>query len=73
MSWWNEFVYEWFTGDFDSPRYHADHPNDFISGTAQDVLDFQDALASNPNASAPPGMPPDIEAEEREIARMNNG
>ncbi|MGI9505153.1 MAG: hypothetical protein ACR2RE_19095 [Geminicoccaceae bacterium] len=69
---WETFKYEWFTGDFDSPRYHADHPDPYISGTAQDVLDFQDALASNPNASAPAGMPMDIEEEEREIARMNS-
>ena len=70
MGWWRNFIYENFQADYDDPLYHANHPDPYVSMTARDVLDFQDALASNPNAAAPPFMPPDIESEEREIARQ---
>jgi len=58
--------------DPDDRRYNYDDDPHAYDTTAAH-LEFMEALESNPNAAAPPGYDPMIEAEDREIARMRRG
>ncbi len=66
------FLDDWWYDESDR-RYCLDGPNavsEDVYETTRMHQEFMKALESNPNAAAPPGYDPMIEAEDREIARI---